>query len=430
MAEVDLTHHYYTFGKIGRVLPKMMVPVLPGDVIDIQSQTNIVFSAYTREVALDARVDTVAFYIPMRHIYPDDWVQLVEEGIDSAVTLSTDTMGSVNWTFLPHWSDLPTSKPSWYADPYLMIYNRFFKPKNEYIAGQNDWSWTNSPLSTAFTDDDKAYGFPAANLPTALWNQTPNKQLAASDLAIDTTGNTFDLNEIEEAQAKAVSEMKRDWTMYFYEDILDERQGQSTIDAEPRPEKLWQDTQYIGGENVRGTSDHSLGAITGRQGGTVQFNVPNRYIPEWGIVMVMEVIRFPYISTEETMYQMRQGAGDYELLVADPLIMASKRPQELQVADCFDSTDTSVLAQIPNGHWWRQHPSYARPEFQQRFGFTFAQGIPPTADAGENYYDTSVDDENFTGTMLGHYRSFSKHNIFCRRMIPEAEASLYTGLKY
>jgi len=423
----DLTHLGFQLGKMGRVTNTMCLPVLPGDVVDINQQIVINMSPFRRQIFLDARVDVCTFYIPYRHHY-SNWTDFIEDGVDTAETLSTTDLSAYNPKFLAHWTDLPTTKPDWYAHGYLDIWNRFYRPKASFAdPGAGDATWASVGFgSGSLTADCLLYGFPAANLTNAIWNTSVNRTLEAADFDIDSSGATIDITAIAAQKARLKSERKRQFYSYYYEQIMQDMGGKTSIDAEPRPELVWQDTVYISGENIRGTDNQTIGSLVGRASGVVKHQIPRKYIQEHGTLWTMVVLRFPPISTQESHYLIRKGAGTYKTLVGDPDIVSQEKPVALQLADIFDSSSTTQISTIPYGQWYRMHPSYCNETFENNFGFTFAQGVPSN-DVGENYYNTEIDDANFQSTMLGHYNMSIKNNVFVDRFYPSASQSIFAG---
>ena len=428
-SNVDCTHYGYSVGKLGRVLPLMYLPVYPGDIVDIQEQIYVNMSPLRRAIMLDANVSVVSFFVRHRHIYDTNWTTFIEEGYDTSETLATDTANNQDLEFMPGWisNAVQASKPKWYTQAYLDIWNYWYKPKAQYAVNTNDASWTSVPFSDGFSQDTLNYGFIAANMQNALWTQTVNKSLAAADVDLDVSGATLDIRDIEQQQARARTETQRDWFNYNYENIIDQLGGNAPIDAEPRPEKLWQDTQFMSGENIRLTDNQSAGGVVGRPGTIVNHMIPSRFIPEHGTIWTMLLVRYPAVSTKETHYLVRK-TNDYKNAVMDPNVVMTEKPVELQIADIFDSASNSTLSYLPYGHWHRSHPTHVHKLYEDRLGFSFAKPVP-TADIGENFYDISIDDANFQSTQLGHFNVQAKNNIFVQRCIPEADASIFAGMK-
>ena len=127
----DLTHHVYRVGKLGRMLGIGMIPVYPGDEIDMDLEIAFNMSPFRRQLSMDARIDICSFYVPHRHVY-SNWVAIIQDGVDTAETFATTDISSYAPKFIPHWSTLPAAKPDWYHQGPLDIYNRFYRPLSGY----------------------------------------------------------------------------------------------------------------------------------------------------------------------------------------------------------------------------------------------------------------------------------------------------------
>lgn len=421
----DLTHLGFGTFKMGRVGCSMCVLTLPGDVFDIDQTFIINMAPFRRQIYLDARIDIATFWIPHRHHYPL-WSDFIEDGIDTGTVLGTDTMQAEEWVFLPHWTTLPAAKPDWYVNGYLDIYNRFWRPKSNVNHDTVDDDWATARHGT-ISADDREFGYPAANLTSAIWTATVNKQLSSGDLDLDTSNDTLDITEIAKQAARVGSERERDFYSFYYKDVIERRGGKVSIDAagDQRPRMIWHDTEYISGENIRGTDRESIGGLVGRGNATIRHRIPRKYIPEHGCLWTMYTLRFPPISSQETHYLIA-NLNDYRNMAADERVVAAEPVIDLDLNNFIDTAATTRIATIPYAHWYRMHPSYAKQTFEDKYGFTFIRG-EPTADIGKNYYDIDTDDSNFQTTIFGHGVVSVKNNVQVSRMLPPASTSIYAG---
>ena len=60
---------------------------MAGDSISLKMAAILRLSPLRRHLSMDGMVDMFAFYVPHRHIYGEDWVRFLTEGIDENVTL-------------------------------------------------------------------------------------------------------------------------------------------------------------------------------------------------------------------------------------------------------------------------------------------------------------------------------------------------------
>ena len=84
----DLGHYSFQAGAIGGLMTCSMIPIVAGDRMEIDWTGIWRLSPLRRQLTVDAKVDLFAFYIPYRHIYGDDWINFIKEGLDEAVTFT------------------------------------------------------------------------------------------------------------------------------------------------------------------------------------------------------------------------------------------------------------------------------------------------------------------------------------------------------
>jgi len=426
MENVDLTHHFYRTGKLGRMLGIGMIPVLPGDLIDMSLECRLDLSPLRQAISMDVRVDIDTFYVKDRYIY-SNIEAMVRDGVDTAETFSTTDISAYKPLFIGHWSTLPAAKNDWYYKGPLDCYNRWYRP----LSAEADPDVGAATISTApwgsWSADDYKFGPPVANLPTQIWNVGIDRDLEDADFDVDTSNATMPITEIAQQKARLKTERNRQYHDYWYDEVINARGGSSTSESEDRPELLAQTTVFLGGENIRGTDNQALGAVSGRPGGDINHRLPAKFIPEHGTVWTFITVRYPHLSSEETHYQVRNPAT-YANRILDPDIVAAEPPVDLQIAHIFDSADTTVVQKMPFANYMRIHPSHVDPIFQNQFGFVFAKGTP-AANIGENFYDVSIDDANFQSLQFNHFTIKMKSNVFVDRFIPSAEESIMAGTK-
>ena len=78
----DLSHFSFLTGRIGRLQTLSVMPVVAGDSFELMLEGVFRLSPLRRQLVMDCRVDLMAFYIPHRHIYGDDWVNFIRQGVE------------------------------------------------------------------------------------------------------------------------------------------------------------------------------------------------------------------------------------------------------------------------------------------------------------------------------------------------------------
>jgi hypothetical protein len=156
----DLTNLAFGAGYVGRLCALNVLPVVAGDSMAINGVVNLRLTPFLRQLNTDVKADIVSFYVPHRHIYGQDWIDFISEGVDETVTFPTvgagdpyGAMHAIPWT---HNREMPL----WLVQGYLNIWNRYYRPPKAGIAER--------VIADGLTSFDQ-YGLRCANLP-ALWN--------------------------------------------------------------------------------------------------------------------------------------------------------------------------------------------------------------------------------------------------------------------
>jgi hypothetical protein len=417
--------------KIGRVFCLGVLPVLPGDEIDWTMSAHFELEMLRRRISIKGRLDIAAFYIPHDAFdgYPSaayDYQGWAVGGVDSGVALGGDS-GSNQLRCLPYWWDDTThSSRAWpYVYGYPMIWERFFSPKQTALTYTG--LWTGTPAwGGSFTQDDYDFGWPAANLPMNIWNQTTNRGLDAADYEI-TLGAALDMRDISSKTNRLESELDRQYDDIFYEDVVAGQGGHTSIDIEPRPEQLTRQTYFVDGRNQWGSDRETFGTQGGVHVADFTFNIPRRKIPRWGMIWIMGCYRYPHISSEERPMIFNNDHFDNFTFASGNPIFNNEPPYALEVRDIFDGNVSTQIAEIPHYHWWRQHPSFVHKRYLGEGGFVFAQAAPAT-NIGENFHVTDIADDNFQQNRYGHGSFQLTSHIDANRSIGDMDMSLTSGI--
>ena len=157
-------------GEIGRLQTLNVINVVAGDIFKLNYDAQFRLSRLRQALSIDCIIDLFSFYSPYRHTYGDDWINLVKDGPDGSVTLSSFTTPADNINVMCLGGDiLPnTTIPDYRWKPYNEIYNWFFRNPNltpeitsDYYPSTSGFptnhNGNNSPL---FNDNEqKKYGY-------------------------------------------------------------------------------------------------------------------------------------------------------------------------------------------------------------------------------------------------------------------------------
>src|SRR5439155_719965 len=81
-----------------------------------------------RGLAIDSTVDIFTFYVPHRHVYGEQWIKFMKDGVNATPLPTVNTTG-----YIDHAAFLGTINPDTNKIPkhlfqgYLNIYNNYFK---------------------------------------------------------------------------------------------------------------------------------------------------------------------------------------------------------------------------------------------------------------------------------------------------------------
>src|SRR5207237_6713429 len=69
-------------GQIGRLITISTTPVIAGDSFEMDAVGALRLSPLRRGLAIDSTVDIFTFYVPHRHVYGEQWIMLMKDGVN------------------------------------------------------------------------------------------------------------------------------------------------------------------------------------------------------------------------------------------------------------------------------------------------------------------------------------------------------------
>src|SRR5258708_3026100 len=216
----DLSHLGFLAGQIGRLITISTTPVIAGDSFEMDAVGALRLSPLRRGLAIDSTVDIFTFYVPHRHVYGEQWIKFMKDGVNATPLPTVNTTGYIdhaaflgtinphtiqipNHLFhryflfyttsfhtpsLPH---LPTLNPDTNKIPkhlfqgYLNIYNNYFKAP---------WMPDRTEANpNELNQDDARYGFRCCHLKNIWTAPLPpetelSRQMTTSTTSIDIMG--------------------------------------------------------------------------------------------------------------------------------------------------------------------------------------------------------------------------------------------------
>ena len=432
-AENDLSHLIFTCGEIGRVTTLSTIPVLAGDSFQDDMIGSMRLSQLRRGLVVDSKVDIVSFYIPHRHIYGDDWMQMMEEGVNSTVTLPSVSVGSAaraKLSFLGITSSGgdsgTTAIPKWLWDGYWNIWNEYFRVP---------WLAERRPTPDSFLGSTSLigaeYGESAAHLKNIWTAPLPDQESTHQDFDYD-SGDTgsMDIRDLQKAYGQLQTEQERELFAQRYRDVMHLFGGSTPYDGDNRPEMIMKSTFWASGYDVDGTDQSTLGQFSGRVQQSFKHRIPRKYIPEHGVIWTVAVTRFPPSHMEERHYLVQHPSPTYEEISGDPAIVANEPPMSLKVSDLFDTGSTGNIdldGRFAFGQWYRYQPDFVHTKYREIQGFPFLDSTSQITLNGAFYVNPLSYDDCFQTTQLGHWNIQARSNAKVFRQIPTTRDSAMTS---
>src|SRR5262249_55855887 len=79
----DLTHLGFLPGPIGPLITLSTAPVIAVDSFEMDAVVALRLSPLRRGLAIDSTVDIFTFYVPHRHVYRDQWIKFMKDGVNA-----------------------------------------------------------------------------------------------------------------------------------------------------------------------------------------------------------------------------------------------------------------------------------------------------------------------------------------------------------
>src|SRR5882672_4678988 len=158
----DLSHLGFLAGQIGRLITISTTPVIAGDSFEMDAVGALRLSPLRRGLAIDSTVDIFTFYVPHRHVYGEQWIKFMKDGVNA--------------------TPLPTVNP------------------------------------TELNQDDARYGFRCCHLKNIWTAPLPPETELSRQMTTSTT--SIDIMGLQAAYANLHTDQERDYFMQRYHDVI------------------------------------------------------------------------------------------------------------------------------------------------------------------------------------------------------------------
>lgn len=449
--------------RIGQLMCLQQCPVLAADSVSLDLGFIIRMSPLRRQLTLDAKLSVCAFWIPDRHFGTpgkdangndlNEYVNFLRQGVDEDITLPTinfTDQGNPPLGYLGY----PAQSNTVFAKPYYSginrIWNRYFRKPSDRIGkgsiegqppGYGEWP-DNLHIRQHFTgilttQNLEKYGPPITWKPNHL-TAGMDTSLEAADYEVDIMNGKLDIRELNKQMARYGSEQGREYFVASddrYKDILNFIAGSGNgvnIDADERPELIMHEEYSVGGHDVEGTGDTSLGDITGRGIFQGAFSMPKKFFREPGTIYVMAYLRYPQLVRLENHYLQANPQPSYKEKVGDPRIISEEPPTEYNLRDYsyFDIGSNPSLGEHPYGQHLR-----CMPTANIHIDYGILQGFPflELTQLGNykllHYINSAAYDSVFDTTQLQHANINAKLGWHIDRLVPPGTSSIFAGAK-
>src|SRR6056300_1537363 len=182
----DLSHLGFLAGQIGRLITISTTPVIAGDSFEMDAVGALRLSPLRRVLAIDSTVDIFTFFVPHRHVYGEQWIKFMKDGVNATPLPTVNTTG-----YIDHAAFLGTINPDTNKIPkhlfqgYLNIYNKYFKAP---------WMPDRTEANpNELNQDDARYGFRFCHLKNIWTAPLPpetelSRHMTTSTTSIDIIG--------------------------------------------------------------------------------------------------------------------------------------------------------------------------------------------------------------------------------------------------
>ncbi len=432
----DLSSLSFNCGKIGHLAVGNIIPVLPGDSIEMLAVGSIRLAPFRQNLVLDAQLDTFSFFVPDRLAFckkaSNDEVLADPTANDLGLWQEFITKRGVGVT-LPkiaypefmHFQDSDKTKPVIQnaLQAYCWIYNRFFRFKD-----QPNKNINNLP---AYNTDEGLYGLTTPRLPR-LWTtgMLSDGDDSVGDVTFDTSGSSgkFNLVDMASTAMDFTQERRKAFFGTYYSDLMKSTFGVSTSSAiDLRPTLLAHTSEWLSGHNIFGTADNNLGNAVGRVEAQAAHGFPRKFFSEHGTILTLQLVRFPSVATTECNPLISSpDAGGYKYRSGDPGIAETEKPVLMNAEDLYGGSASTPVTYAPYYDWYRNNPNIVHRQLRRVTGHPFVNALTLNSSNSRQYMNKEMDTA-FSTLAMGHWNSSMRFNVAVLRNLPGGISSIYAG---
>src|SRR5690606_26222447 len=242
-------------------------PVIAGDSFEMDAVGALRLSPLRRGLAIDSTVDIFTFYVPHRHVYGEQWIKFMKDGVNATPLPTVHTTG-----YIDHAAFLGTINPDTNKIPkhlfqgYLNIYNNYFKAP---------WMPDRTKANpNALNLDDARYGFLCFHLKNIWIAPLPPETVLS--VQFTTSSTSTDMLAVRAASANLHTDHDRAFFLQRYLDVISSFGGGTSSDADNRPLLVMRSNLWASAYDVDVTDQTSLGQFSGRVQQTYKHSVDRK----------------------------------------------------------------------------------------------------------------------------------------------------------
>src|SRR5260370_33798114 len=91
-----LCNFRFLAGSIGRLIGHASAPGFAGDSFAMDAVGGLRLSPLRRGVAIGSPVDIFTFYVPHRHVYGEQWIKFMKDGVNATPLPTVSTSGYID----------------------------------------------------------------------------------------------------------------------------------------------------------------------------------------------------------------------------------------------------------------------------------------------------------------------------------------------
>src|SRR5713226_10329276 len=92
----DLSPLGFLAGQLGRLITISTTPVIAGDSFEMDAVAALRRSPLRRVIAIDTTVGVFTFYVPHRHVYGEQWIKFMKDGVIATPHPTVKTTGYID----------------------------------------------------------------------------------------------------------------------------------------------------------------------------------------------------------------------------------------------------------------------------------------------------------------------------------------------